>query len=1404
MAVRVISTRLAIEGESQYKQSITNINNALKTLKSELALVESQYRGNANSMEALEAKGAVLSRTHETQQQKVSELAKALENAKKAQELHGSSIEEYRNKIVESEKKLEELKGSTGDTAEAQKELTDEIKKYKEAQADAESKQAAATKGVDNWQRQVNYAERDLNELNHELALNRKYLDEAKNSTDGVATSIDAYGKKVKESSEQTQEFRDKSHEAVGALASALAAAGIAKAFTEIKDAIKECTDASIEFESAITGVFKTVEGTPEQLAAVTQGIKDMALEIPASTTEIAAIAEAAGQLGIATDDVLSFSRVMIDLGESTNLSADEAASSLAKFANITQMSASDYERLGSVIVDLGNNFATTEADIVQMGTRLASTGAIVGLSEAEIMALATAMSSVGIEAEAGGTAMTQTLTAIERAVALGGEKLEKFAQIAGVTSREFSEAWKTNSLGALQGFIVGLSELEEKGQSTTLVLDELGLTGVRQSNMIKSLALSAEGMGNAVGVANSAWAENNALAEEAGKRYATLESQLAIAGNAATNLKMAVGDVLVPALRDMAEAGTGAMIWAAEFVEENPWVVSALSAVAAVLGTLTLAVTGYTLALKVVIPLVHSFNAAIAASPAGKIALAVSVLISAIGALALTTRGAANETEEFTKKLNESKEAYAETADAMRQETDSILGAVDALEKLAEKANRTAAEKEVLLSLVDQLNEKVPRLALAYDEQTDSINLNAEAVRTLALAEAERAEQEAAIIRLKEATVEHAEVTSQLAEATAELTAIDEEWAAMSDSSRVAMMSNTAQARLWSGAKKEAEKNVKALTEAEKSLSAELQTLSKDYDAYIKNAEEATAAGGDQQKQAISLSAAVSNLSAETQSLTGSEGKLTVAFKEQRDAGELNLDTILSLIDSGYANMLVVDEETGAVRLNTEEYIRQTQAKIDAHTQSLLIAIAGEEAAVALVGEAGSALDAAKAYLLAAEAKGEYNEAQVSFAAQIAALEKTRASLGSYSSAVTTAARATRQASSSVKTQAQKDLEAFKKLQATLEHERAMGQKSEEEYYSALKEYRDRYLTNDKNIDTFRNITESIYQYEQSLLDQQLENYEDHLSAMANESNKVLEEIQEAYNKALRQQDDMISKLAGYGELFEVDEKKSRVTISNLEEQIDVLNRYEETLTALRERGISDSLLDEVIGMGVDDALSYGGRLLQQTDTQWEEYNTLWEEKQKRAKEIAEEFFRNELDTLKTDFNDKLADALDGLKDTSFKSGAEAGQGLLLGLESKEDALYRKAKQIADNIALTIKKALDIQSPSRVMMELGAYTAQGLEIGFSDEIKNFSDIIAASLPKTLEAPSQRTRQEAQTAAIVNAISTLGAGQSQGDAGGDLVVIVPVNGTDLARATIKDFRRVDAQSPEIRSDFLKQ
>lgn len=280
-----------------------------------------------------------------------------------------------------------------------------------------------------------------------------------------------------------------------------------------------------------------------------------MAAQLPASHEEIAGVAEAAGQLGIKSQDVVSFTKTMIDMGESTNLSAEDAASAIAKIANITGLTSDEYQRFGSSVVALGNNFATTESDIVSMANRLAASGTLAGLTNQEILGLATAMSSVGIEAEAGGTAMTQTLSAIESAVADGGEDLQKFATVAGESAQEFADKWKNHPIEAIQDFIRGLGKLDEKGESATMVLDDMGLSGVRQSNMLKSLALAADTMTGAVDLSNRAWSENTALTNEASTRYETTESKLRMLKNQVVDMAIDFGGPFVDALKNGLEA---------------------------------------------------------------------------------------------------------------------------------------------------------------------------------------------------------------------------------------------------------------------------------------------------------------------------------------------------------------------------------------------------------------------------------------------------------------------------------------------------------------------------------------------------------------------------------------------------------------------------------------------------------------------------------------------------------------------------------------------------------------------------------------------------------------------------------------------------------------------------------
>ena len=439
----------------------------------------------------------------------------------------GSALSSYQKVLSSQSERYNQLKASIGDVSTA---TAEQKQKLVEASA---SMTATAAKVAELQNRYDQLAK----------SMRQAYIDDS---------AFTKFGKSAQEVGEKFSKVGKEISGFGSALTKGVTAPIVAGAGLVVK--------AAIDYESAFAGVKKTVDETATvSYQKLSDGIRQMAKELPASAVEIANVAEVAGQLGIKAEDILSFSRTMIDMGESTNLSAEEAATAIAKIANIMGLSSDDYSRFGASVVDLGNNFATTEKDIVEMTNRLAAGGKLAGLTAPDILGLATAMSSVGIEAEAGGTAMVQTLTGIGKAVSGVGkgakEKLELIAQIAGTTSDSFSQAWKEKPAEALQSFIKGLQKAHEEGKNMDGVLSDLGMKGIRQGNMLKSLALASDKMSAAVNRSNQAWKENTALTNEANKRYETTESQLKMFRNQLTDIAIEFGGPLIKALRSGLDA---------------------------------------------------------------------------------------------------------------------------------------------------------------------------------------------------------------------------------------------------------------------------------------------------------------------------------------------------------------------------------------------------------------------------------------------------------------------------------------------------------------------------------------------------------------------------------------------------------------------------------------------------------------------------------------------------------------------------------------------------------------------------------------------------------------------------------------------------------------------------------
>lgn len=491
-----------IEGLSIGLQLDTiKIDSGLKDLKRKLGLVNSEMKNNMSAFDRSE-----------------------------------KSVDKYRTRIEGLNKKLEVQRAITEKAKDRHEKMT---KEFGEGSKEAEN----AAREYNNQSAALQNLERYVGDVTQEL---KEFEEQQRIASSGwtkFGDKLDSMGSKLKDIGGKMKD--------VGKSMSMYVTAPIVGGFAA-------ATKASIDYESAFAGVRKTVDASEKEYAALSKGIMDMSKRLPTAATDIAEVAESAGQLGIKKENILDFTQTIIDLGESTNLSREQAATEFARFANIVQMPQDQFENLGSSVVALGNNLATTESEIVSMGMRLAGVGAQVGMSESDIMALAGAMSSVGIEAEAGGTAMSMVMKKINTAVMDGDVKLDAFAEAAGVSSKKFAKAWKDDPVKAMDMFVKGLGKSGEEGENLAEILGFLGIKGIREQDTMLRLAGAGDLLAESVEISSKAWKENTALSNEAQQRYETMASKLSMVKNNIFAFAKDIGDILTPYVIKAADAFNG------------------------------------------------------------------------------------------------------------------------------------------------------------------------------------------------------------------------------------------------------------------------------------------------------------------------------------------------------------------------------------------------------------------------------------------------------------------------------------------------------------------------------------------------------------------------------------------------------------------------------------------------------------------------------------------------------------------------------------------------------------------------------------------------------------------------------------------------------------------------------
>ena len=690
--------------------------------------------------------GGSYSKTFKAAQDELAAMQKEIQSLSKTQ----SDITAYQKQqtAVENTRKRLELLQQQYDN------IQKEIQQTGEFSADLQNKLLAKQQQIEKTTSSLNRQTEKLDEMGDALKEAGVDMDDLGQSSAQLTNRIDALKKEQEEVAEGAQTFGNKASQAFSTVHEAIVAAGIATALKEVYEYFADCAQASMDFESAMTGVAKTTDLTDDELSTMSDAIKEMSTEIPATTEELAAIAESAGQLGIHKESLLDFTEIMAMLGTSTNMTADEAATSLSRLANITRMSQEDFDRLGATIVDLGNNLATTEKEIVDMSMRIAGAGAQVGMTEAEIMSFSGALSSVGIEAEAGGSAFSTLISNMSLAVQQGGDGLEQFADVAGMSAAEFAAAFEEDAAGAIIQFIQGLGNMESEGRSAIAVLDDMGLSDIRMRDALLRAAGASDVFTNALQIGSNAWDENTALVNEATKRYATTQSQLTMMQNAYKNLKVAIGDAYTPALQKAYSVGTQVLNAVSQFVKQNPALVNAITAFVGVIGAVTIALTAYTAVVKIANAVTAAFatvssvalgpifavTAAVAAVTAGIVALATAAANDAVPSVSELTE-AARGMKDAMDEANTTFESTAAQTAATAEVADQYI---TKLEEMGDYTRLSEAEQEQYRNTLSLLCELVPELSDLIDVQNGTIEGGTAALRANTEAWKENAEAQA------------------------------------------------------------------------------------------------------------------------------------------------------------------------------------------------------------------------------------------------------------------------------------------------------------------------------------------------------------------------------------------------------------------------------------------------------------------------------------------------------------------------------------------------------------------------------------------------------------------------------------------------------------------------------------
>ena len=345
------------------------------------------------------------------------------------------------------------------------------------------------------------------------------------------------------------------------------------------------------DYDSAVAQLSRTSGLTGNDLDAMKANLATLSNQLALSETDVTNIASAVASYGVTgVQDISEVVKVASQMHVAfENVSAEDAAASIAKFGNITNLSMKDADKLASCIAGLENNSAALAPEIMEVNNRIGGMCSSVKMTAPEISAWSTTLISGGMSAELAGSNFTKFQGVLSSACSKGGEDVQGFADVAGMSADEFIQLYQTDATAATEAFLQGLNRIQDGGGSVVSVLDALGLSGTEQVRMMQVLMAATEDTGDGysdldkyMSIANDEFDRGKALQEEFETQSDTLAFAIQSLKAELTDTGKAIGEALSPAVKDVAKKFTDWLGKVKQFAQEHPKVVQGIAGIVA------------------------------------------------------------------------------------------------------------------------------------------------------------------------------------------------------------------------------------------------------------------------------------------------------------------------------------------------------------------------------------------------------------------------------------------------------------------------------------------------------------------------------------------------------------------------------------------------------------------------------------------------------------------------------------------------------------------------------------------------------------------------------------------------------------------------------------------------------